>query len=87
MNLETYETQIDAIGQEAVQQTLNALGIGSSNQTGASAAGPGSSLSTATQAGGGSGGASIDLSATNALLERIAAAVERDQPQQSQPVY
>ena len=83
MNLDTYEIQLDATGQEAVQQTLDALGV-KAEKINAEVAGQGSEI-------GGQqsevGNSVPDLSTTNALLERIAAAVERNQSRSYEPVY
>ncbi len=83
MNLDTYEIQLDATGQEAVQQTLDALGV-KAGQVNAAAAGA-SALEGSTTASNVPPG-SVNLSRVEALLERIAAAVER-QNHQTQPVY
>ena len=73
MSDETYEIQLDTVGQEAVQQTLDALGV-KAEKINAEVGGQGSEV-------GGQrsevGNPVLDLSTTNALLERIAAAVER----------
>ena len=83
MNLDTYEIQLDATGQEAVQQTLDALGV-KAEKINAEVGGKGP------EAGGQQsevGNPALDLSTTNALLERIAAAVERNQSRSYEPVY
>ncbi len=83
MNLDTYEIQLDATGQEAVQQTLDALGV-KAEKINAEVGGQGSEVGVQRSE---AGNPALDLSTTNALLERIAAAVERNQSRSYEPVY
>ncbi len=82
MNLDTYEIQLDTVGQEAVQQTLDALGV-KAESINTAAAGQGSEAGVPPSA---FRLPPSDLSTTNALLERIAAAVERNHSY-PEPVY
>ncbi len=80
MNLETYEIQLDTVGQEAVQQTLDALGVKTQSINATEAA---SSDAATRQTAAASPTSTLDLSRVESLLERIAVATERQQ----QPVY
>ncbi len=80
MNLDTYEIQLDAVGQEAVQQTLDALGVKAESVNATEAA---SSDAATRQTAAATPTSNLDLSRVEALLERIAVATERN----TQPVY
>ncbi len=80
IELETAEMQLDAVGAEAVQQTLDALGI-QAEAVNSTAGGDGPPASPPSSI------AAADLSRIEALLERIAAAVERTPSATPGPTY